>query len=91
MTQKIEQMTRRQFQNWLRKYANLTIEHMESAGGGNRDHAYWYVHWSDGTMTHVQDCGASGSMDGKNYCESCARRIAWQEKAVEYNVILTDC
>ena len=80
------QMTKRQFQNWLKKEHNLRIEHAESAGGGNRDHAYWYVQWSNGDMTHISDCGASGEYDGKAYCERQARNMAWEEMAAKYNI-----
>ena len=54
------------------KKNNIFIVSVESAGGGNRAHAYWLIYWNDvDSPTHVNVDGVHGG-GNKAYCRSKA-------------------
>jgi len=78
------------------KRAGIYFQAATSAGGGNRDHRYWYVEFSGPGLPrgfvsiHVADCGGSGQWDGKAYCRRLAVEKAVQEVASQAGIEIVD-
>ncbi len=82
-----DEMTNRQI-TWAAKKVNIVVNYTTSCGGGredpNRDHQSWFIEIYTGWQTEDQQWHnhqanltiCSGRFDGKQACESEAKRIA---------------
>ncbi len=80
-------MTKRQAQNILRKKHNVYGMTLYEINENDSSAATWMVYIEGHDEFQVTQIHADARFDGKRYCSSCAREVAWNELACEYGLI----
>ena len=80
-------LTLNKFKRWLKREHGITINYVYC---NSSDCRVWFVEWNGSENEHISCRNTTKEYDGKSGCRREAVRNAWENKAVKFDVELTD-